>query len=1329
MRETAESGLTEQQEKALDAAQREVLRTGRAVRVDALTSETDLVTANTGGTVTWVSSVLPQRVRRNGVWIPVDSTLRRNSDGTFRAAAVVAPLSFSGGGDGPLVTMRNGKAALELEWPAPLPTPTVLDSTITYPDVLTGVDLTLTADTRGGFTQVLVVKTPEAAANPELASLKMTTRTTGVRVDDDGQGNLQATSPAGQVLFSAPAPRMWDSSAAVGFTGKPAPSGSPSASDAPDDPSNTRGPGRGAHSAPVHSTMNGSALTLTPDARMLKNRATRYPVFIDPSWSPHYLPSYKQHFVHVQEGCPTAKNYDSTAYGNPGVGYNGWSGCVGRERSYYQLGIPSAVWGTHIVSATVNATETYSSSCSLSSDVYLYSANSISAGTSWSTRPGLVSKLATRTYGPACTNQPSGGFDVTSTIAKVAAAKSASWTFALLNSSESDAAKFKRFAPNPSMSITYNHVPNPPSALSVNIGTSAYGCDTTAPYPLIGKTVSTTPPTLTSALSDGDRDTLAGTYTYWIDDGTPNKLSLTSANVASGSKAPVQVPSTFVNGLSDGTTVAWQVTATDGKDNRANTSVCHFTVDRRAPARPLVGSLNNVYPEHQPGAAAGTSGTFTFKVDPGTTNNNASKFVWGLDQKPPTSNPPATQVVTATNNAASKPITPPTPGTHILWVYALDAAGNSSEMYGYEFIALGHAPTTYASLAAAFNNTAVSDDAAPASADADGAGYSFSKQDLADAGWKSGGKVTVNGATFTLPAFGSGRDNVLAANQTILMNGAQGRALVFLATGTWANVAYGRNPADHSLPVIPEGEGTTATDCDYKTGAPTDCSPASGTVNYSDGTSSPYYLASPDWGSGGEYWLSAVSLPHRNGASGQSTVPSKIYSFAVPLKDGKEITSVSLPDVADKAGANIPALHIFGMAVRDTEKAPGTATWTTGWSAPSMGAFNYLSGTPYSDQTFRIAAVPQITGPTLRIRLSNSYGSTPLDIGRATVAARSGGTAVATSAPLEFTFSGSKSVTIPVGGEVYSDPLAFPVTAGRAVLVSYHLTNSAQYLVQHSYSAWDFQYMAPVGSGDHTMDTVDDAFNVTGNFRCFCTNVLSGVDVANDTAQTGVSVLGDDIVDPGWSGSTPVMNTPTFMHRLANRLRANPQAKLPTWGMHSAAIRGNRVAQNESGNPALLTRLDRDVLSAAGVRTAVVSMGAQDVVAGVDDTTVNTALGLLRDELYAWGIKTVFTTLTPCYRYSRCTDANDLNGVNVNAWISEEQDVTPPYVDHVDTAAALAVPDATSTRDPQPWVISSTSEAPYDSGDHVNLSPPGLQARADAFDLSTLAPSSVPGLG
>ena len=66
--------------------------------------------------------------------------------------------------------------------------------------------------------------------------------------------------------------------------------------------------------------------------------------------------------------------------------------------------------------------------------------------------------------------------------------------------------------------------------------------------------------------------------------------------------------------------------------------------------------------------------------------------------------------------------------------------------------------------------TAISSDTAVTGGNADGDGNSLSAQDLEAAGWQPGGRVTVDGDTFTLPTFGAGQaDNVLAANQTITM--------------------------------------------------------------------------------------------------------------------------------------------------------------------------------------------------------------------------------------------------------------------------------------------------------------------------------------------------------------------------------------------------------------------------------------------------------------------------------------------------------------------------------------------------------------------------------
>ncbi|WP_393058436.1 hypothetical protein [Streptomyces sp. LN549] len=917
---------------------------------------------------------------------------------------------------------------------------------------------------------------------------------------------------------------------------------------------------------------------------------------------------------------------------------------------------------------------------------------------------------------------------------KAATAKQGSWTFALLNNSESDRVLFKRFAANPSMTITYNHVPATPSALAATVNSSSYGCDVTAPYPVIGKTVATTPPALTSTVSDADKDALAATYTYWVD-GTSTKKTLTSANVASGQKAPVRLPASFITGLKDGSTVDWQVSTTDGKDTRSNSSVCHFTVDQRAPVMPVVKSDGGVFPEESPGAAAGTAGTFTASVAPGSSNNTASKFVFGLDVKPPTSNPPAAQVKTAVNNSASYSVTPSAPGTHILWAYALDAAGNASEMAAYEFIAQGHAPRTYATLKDAFNNTAISADTNPGAANADGAGHSFSAQDLAVAGWKSGEKITVNGADFTLPVFGAGAaDNVLAANQTIRMNAAAGDALVFLATSTGARTEADRNAADTSSPVIQDGTPVAGTNCSLANGTPTDCEAATGAVSYTGETApEPYFLSAPDW-STGPNGLATVSLPHTNKTGTQTSSPLKIYTFAIPLRHGSTVDSVTLPDISDKAVTGIPGLHIFAMAVRDTAAAPAGAAagaaWKGAWSAPVEGSYNYNNGVDYSDQTIRTLVYPSANGTGARFRLSNERGVSPLVIDHVTFALQtSGNGAKPDGPPVDLTFGGgNRGVTVPVGGTVTTDMIATPIAAGKSVLLSFHLANAVTYLPQHSWASnHSVIYVARVGSGDHTADADDAAFVgdgvVTGRF----TNVVAGMDVLAHDGQPTVAVVGDGLVAPVGAGTAANTVMPRFAEWIWDRLQRN--SATAGIGVVGTPVEDNRLTTDQyRGGVALLSRIDRDVLTVPGLKTVVIAQGLQDIAGGSDDATVTSAYATVRDILRARGIKTVFATLTPCSGYAPCTTAADANRVNVNGWISEQQDFTAPYVDTVDMEAALAVPDATSTLDPPPLLLGNgAAPADFDAGDHVNLTRNGYIAAADAFGPSVLVPDVLPG--
>lgn len=1315
-----DSGLTKDQQTALAAAQSKAATTDSPVQVAALTSETDTVQANPSGTVTWTTSLLPERIRQNGTWVPVDATLKQNDDGTYSPRASAEPLSFSGGGSTPLVSMTSGKTKLAFSWPQALPTPTVSGATITYPDVLKDVDLQLTANTLGGFSELIVVKTSTAATDPALATLKLTTHATGVTVADDGHDNLQAATSAGQVMFSAPQPLMWDSS--TGATATPllaASRGRADAAPADSTGDGASGPGIGAQVARVVDDVSGSTLSLTPDQKLLAGSATHYPVYIDPTWNPHYASGKKQHYVETQQGCPSAKNYDSTQYGDPGVGYNSWSGCIGDERSYFQLGIPSTVWGTHIVSATVDAKENYSASCSLTSTVKLYRTGAIGSGTTWNNKPGLSSYLTGKSFGPACSSEPSGGFDVTSTIAKKAAAKDSSWTFALVNSQESssDGNYFKRFANNPSMSIEYNHVPSKPGTLAAKFGTHSVGCGTSTPYPVIGKTLVTTPPTLNAVISDGDKDELAATYKYWVNGGS--STTSTSATVSSGQNAPKQLSSSFMSGLKTGDTVGWNVTSSDGKDISAASSTCHFTVDLTAPAEPTVKDKDGTYPEDSPGLTpAGTPGHFTLST------NSATKFLYSLDVTPPTSNTPSNEVATASGNTATVSVTPTAPGTHTLYVYAVDSAGNVSNQQQYQFTALGHTGKTYPSLKDAFNNTAVTDNASQAAADADGVGATLSLQDLKAAGWQPGGKITVDGATFILPSFGSSTgDNVMAANQTIQMNGS-GQALVFLGFSTYGFVSSQRAEDDYSSPAIPDGTSVSGTECTLGNGQYEDCRAGGpyGSVTYADGSTSAYHLTVPDWVYGSNA-LAAVTLPHRNHTNGtQETRSSNIYGFAVPLKPGAQISSVTLPDLAGTARQYVPGLHLFGMAVRDTTTAPSGAKWTGAWSSPNEGAFNY-EGTDYKNQTFRIAANPSVAGSSVRIRLSNALGRTPLTIDHTTLATQSSG-AAPTGTPTDLTFNGgSKTVTIPVGAEVYSDPTPYTATPGRRIMVSLHLASSTSYLVQHSWASAAVQYVSAVGSGDHTTDTSTAAFTGTGVQWGEFTDILTGIDITTSGNQPTVAVLGDNLTDPFASSTKAGLTTPRIPDDLATELRTNDQ-QVPDYGVVASGIENNRIASDQDqGGPAVLTRLDRDILQEPGISTVIVDEGLKDITAGTDDINLAQGYDQLLAQLRGWGIKVVLTTLTPCNGYTPCTTAADANRTDTNTWITDQTDYTTPTVTYLDAEAAVATPDPTSTADPTPLILNNT--APNDDvGDHINLTTDAYKAITNTIDLTTLGPAN-----
>ncbi len=145
-----------------------------AKRVEALSlrSERSQVFAESGGSFTYEATLTPQRVRKaDGSWTGIDRTLQRRADGAVVPAASVVDVQFSGGGSGPFVQWRRNGHLFTMSWPTALPAPVLAGSSATYPSVMDGVDLVVTA-TDEGFRHVLVVRTAKAAADPRIRDIR-----------------------------------------------------------------------------------------------------------------------------------------------------------------------------------------------------------------------------------------------------------------------------------------------------------------------------------------------------------------------------------------------------------------------------------------------------------------------------------------------------------------------------------------------------------------------------------------------------------------------------------------------------------------------------------------------------------------------------------------------------------------------------------------------------------------------------------------------------------------------------------------------------------------------------------------------------------------------------------------------------------------------------------------------------------------------------------------------------------------------------------------------------------------------------------------------------
>lgn len=329
----------------------------KRVEISGERTEDSTSWANPDGTLTTEVFDSPIRVKQDGSWTPVDTTLAdTGADVTPGAAA--ADLSFSDGGTGPFAQVSDGSMKLALSVGSGLPTPTLDGNTATYDDAVAGGDLVVTALPAGFSEQVVLDRRP---SEPVTIRIPLST-SGGLRVSQDENGHLLLKASSGATVADAPAPHMWDSTV-------------DEASGLPEHDMKV--------DSAIEDTADGQVLVLTPDQSFLESPDITYPLTIDPTTT----------LAVTTDTWLETPNYTDSQRSSTELRVGTYDDGTHRARAYLKFD-SSAFAGEHIVDTDLSLYSYYSSTCSTSGSgvrVRRVTSDWDSTAISWSDLPSVTS--------------------------------------------------------------------------------------------------------------------------------------------------------------------------------------------------------------------------------------------------------------------------------------------------------------------------------------------------------------------------------------------------------------------------------------------------------------------------------------------------------------------------------------------------------------------------------------------------------------------------------------------------------------------------------------------------------------------------------------------------------------------------------------------------------------------------------------------------------------------------------------------------------------------------------------------------------------------------
>ena len=368
-------------------------------------------------------------------------------------------------------------------------------------------------------------------------------------------------------------------------------------------------------------------------------------------------------------------------------------------------------------------------------------------------------------------------------------------------------------------------------------------------------------------------------------------------------------------------------------------------------------------------------------------------------------------------------------------------------------------------------------------------------------------------------------------------------------------------------------------------------------------------------------------------------------------------------------------------------------TWRT---APQLvEPYNNPPEPGLSHNTVRQIAQVSLGGDSLRVIFSNEFSESPVTMREVSIAHSAGGGVIDTTTDKKLSFDGNPEVTIEPGTTVTSDPFHFEMEPLSQLAITIFFGDTSPDVTGHPGSRTT-SYILP----GNELSVVDFSEAV----RTDHWYIINGIDVIASQSAAAVVTLGNSITDGRGSGTNKQNRWPD---ELARRLQEKSETRLVA--VLNQGIGGNCVLRQCLG-PSALSRFDRDVIGATGVRWLIVFEGINDIgQAQGSDGSEQVANDLIAayeqmiDSAHAEGILVYGATLLPFGGSFYDSPEHEAARTKVNEWIRN----SGRFDAVIDLDEALRNPENPKQLLPE-----------ADTGDHLHPNETGHRMIAEAVDLS-----------